>query len=367
MKDTIQKEILESIRKNNYNGIILGATGIGKGKVMIDIIKELDPESILYTCDNTRLRDVTFNAELLKWGGEKFVNKIDKECYQTVYKWENKEYELLLADEADFFITPEYFKFFLNNKFKKILLFTGTMHEDKLKIITKYLPVIHEVKIDEAEERGAVNKMKVYFVNYNLTAIENTKYLSFNESFKKLLGGHNKKLNNHEKFRLKVLQRQRNFFLKSLDSGYHATRQLMKKLYNNHNNKILIFCGLTEEADRICKFSYHGKNDNPELLQKFNNSEIRVLSVVDKIDRGENLNGVNCIIFHSPTRSKTKIMQRTGRGRRLDKDQITHCFFMIPFYKNRLGLIKPTVVNDYVLNAGEDLDLTNAKTINLDI
>ena len=366
MKDIIQGEVLDSIIKNGYNGVVLGATGIGKAKIMVDVLKLLKPETTLYGCDNTELRDKTFLDEMLKWDGEEYIDKVDRQCYQTIYKWKDKEYDLFLADEADFFITPKYFEVLKNNKFKHILLFTGTMTDEKRNIISNYLSIIHEVKIAEAEERGAVNKIKVYFVNYNLTAIENAQYLSFNEQFKKLLSG-NRRLNNQEKFRLKVIQRQRNLFFRRLNSSHFATRELLKKLYNNHKNKILIFCGLTEEADRICRYSYHGKSTDPTLLEKFNNWEIRVLSVVDKIDRGVNLNEVNCIIFKSPSKSKTKIGQRSGRARRLQKDKISHCFFMIPYYKTRRGELKPTIIHDYVWTGASDLDLGNATILNINI
>ena len=164
-----------------------------------------------------------------------------------------------------------------------------------------------------------------------------------------------------------MIQGQRKLFLQSLNSCREATRQVMKRLYNDHNNKILIFCGTTEQADRVCKFSFHGKNEKLNFLEKFNNNEIRVLSVVSKIDRGLNIDSVNNIIFESPTKSKTKTMQRSGRARRLDVDMITNCFFMIPYYRDRINNLKPTVVMDYVLQSAEDLDLENAKILNIKI
>ena len=364
-KDKIQSEIKTSIRNNKYNGCILAGTGIGKGKIMVDIIKELKPLSILYICDNTILRDETFKNEVIKWGAEEFLDRIDMQCYQTTYKWKDKRYDLLLMDEADFGISPQYIKVLKNNTFTNKLLFTGTMTEDKLRIVKSYVPIIHELKITEAEQRSAVNKINVTYVNYELTALENARYLSFNEQFKKILN--NQILTKYDKIRLKMIQGQRKLFLQSLNSCKEATRQLMKKLYNDHNNKILIFCGMTEQADKVCKFSFHGKNEKLNWLEKFNNNEIRVLSVVSKIDRGLNIDSVNNIIFESPTKSKTKTMQRSGRARRLDVDMVTNCFFMIPYYRDRINNLKPTVVMDYVLESAEDLDLANANILNIKV
>lgn len=365
-KDKLKKEALEIIQKHNYNGVVIMPTGSGKGAIMIEIIKQLNPKTILYTCDNKLLRDETFKAEVIKWGAEEYLNRITMTCYQTAHRWKKKHFDLLLADEGDVMTSEKYINLLANNTFENILVFTGTLKEDRQKILEQFVPVIHTVSIKEAEEVGAVNKANIFFVNYQLTALENNKYLSFNRRFKEILNKEN--LTTHDKFKLKQIQLGRKLFLENLNSSKEATRYLLKKLYNNHNNKILIFCGSTEQADRVCRWSYHGKNENSDFLNKFNDGEIRVLSVVGKIDRGVNLkNRVNNVIWESPKRSKTRLMQQGGRARRLNEDDYTNMYFMIPYFRSSNGLIKPTVVLDYVLESGNELDLNNAKTIEIKI
>jgi superfamily II DNA or RNA helicase len=365
-KAELQKEALRIIEQNDYNGIVIMGTGTGKGKVMVDIIKKLNPKTILYTCDNKLLRDITFKEEVIKWGGEEFLDRITMKCYQTTHKWKDKHFELLLADEGDVMSSEKHINTLKNNKFDKILIFTGTLRDDRREILEEYVPLIHHVTISEAEEIGAVNKANVHYVTYQLTALENNRYLGFNKRFKEILD--KKELTNHDKFKLKQIQLGRKLFLQNLNSGRLATRELLKKLYSNHDNRILVFCGSTEQADKICRWSYHGKNEGLDYLNKFDANEIRVLSVVGKIDRGVNLkNRVNTVVFESPERSKTKIMQRSGRARRLETDEYTNIYFMIPYYRSTIGLIKPTIIWDYVLESGAELDLANAKTIEIKI
>jgi len=361
----IQNEILESVKQNNYNGCVIAPTGTGKAYIMVQIIKLLDPKTILYTCDNKILRDKTFREEVIKWGAEKYLDRMEMQCYQTTHKWKDKHFDLLLADEADFCVSPKYINLIKNNTFTNKVLFTGTLSDDKRRILKKYVPIVHEVEIAEVEDRKALNKANVIFVNYELTAIENARYLGFNESFKKILN--KPEMGWMDKMRLKQIQQARSIFLKSLGSSKEATRTLLKRLYADHNNKILIFCGLTEQADSVCRWSYHGKNEGLEYLDKFNKGEIRVLSVVAKIDRGLNINGINTVIFEAPTRSKTKTMQQSGRSRRLGVDEVTNLYFMIPYYKDRRGVVRPTVVQDYVFESGQDLNLETAKIINISI
>jgi superfamily II DNA or RNA helicase len=67
-KDLLLQEGLSALQKANYEGIILLPTGVGKGRLMVEAAKLLNPKSILYLCESTVSRDVTFKDELRKMG-----------------------------------------------------------------------------------------------------------------------------------------------------------------------------------------------------------------------------------------------------------------------------------------------------------
>jgi len=363
-KDKIQNEVIDVIVKNNFNGFVRLPTGTGKGKIMCEILKILNPSSVLYCCDNKDLRDKTFKEELIKWGCEDFIPRIEMQCYQTAYKFVGREDVLLLADEADVATSPEYSKVFFNNHFKHKLLFSGSLADDRRAVIKKAVPIIYEMFIDEAEDKNILNKASITHVNYLLNPEENKKYLGYNNAFKKILGGKTK-LSKHEQFKLKQIQLGRKHFLSGLKTSVDACRKLLKELYTKDNKiKILIFCNSKEEADSVSKYSYYSGNEHLDNLNKFDNNEIPVLSVVAKIDRGLNISGVNHIIFKSPSRSKTKLQQRSGRGRRLHIDDTVHLFFLIPYFKNLRGDITPTVIKAYVDESCSDLNTEKIKNIN---
>lgn len=362
-REKIQEEVLISLEKNDYNGTVLALTGIGKGKIMVDVIKRLKPNSILYLCDNKDLRDKTFRVEMEKWGASEYIEKTEFVCYQTARKWEGREFDLLLADEIDFAVTPSYIKSITNNKFRFKICMSGTLSDDKRRRLNKIVPIIHEIGIQEAEDRRAINRSQVYFVPFNLSKKESDRYLFFNRKFKEILDKGN--LTAHDKFKLKSLQLARKHFFSDLESLSTATRKLLGILYKDKNRKTLVFCGTTKQADTICRWSYHSKNESENYLEQFNNDLISVLAVVSKIDRGVNLKGVNTTVYASPTRSKTKTMQRGGRSRRLPVEQVADLFFMVPYYFDNSGARKPTVVYNYILESGEELDIKNAKTFNL--
>lgn len=356
-KDLLQQEVLSVIEQNNYNGFVLIPTGVGKGKIMIDCVKKLNPKTVLYLSNSVLLRDEMFKEELRKWGCEDLITIIDFECYQTVHRWEGNEYDLVLADEADFALTDEYIKVFLNNTFKHTLMFSGSLSEEKKKLLKNICPIIHEVDIKEAVSSEIVNKASVTFVNFKLFPEENKKYLSFSSKFSKILNT-KKKLTPKENYSLEVLARQRKLFLGELVSSSVYCRKLLKKIYNP-TDKYLIFAKSKVQADRLCKYSYYGGNEHLENLEKFNDGKIPALSVVSKIDRGINLTRVNNLIFDAVDKSDSSFKQKSGRGRRLNVDEILNMFFLIPYYTTRYNDLKPTIIGQYAENHTNTLGLSS--------
>ena len=361
-KDKLQEEAYLKLRENNYNGIVLMSTGTGKSNIIIRCLRDLkDEETIVYGCDNRQLRDESFPAELKKWGMEEMIDKIDRKCYQSLYKIKGQHFNVFFADEFDVLITPKYIQFLQNNTFDHIIALSATLEDEKRKIIKEYLPVVFERKLSEIEGKGIINEADFYFLNYMLTPTENRKYLSYNEAFKRELQG-----DRRNSFKLESIQRNRKLFLSGLESSANICRQLSKKLYSQEENKILIFCGLSSQADKVSKFSFHSHNEKENTnLKDFDEGKIRILSVVSKLDRGININGVNTVIFEAPGESKTKVSQKSGRSRRLDVNDKTSIYFLIPFYKDRLGNVKPTIVQKWVINSTVDMDISNGKIYQL--
>lgn len=356
----LQEQALKALEQSNFRGWALMPTGSGKTVVIINCLKYLQPKSVVYFCDNTRLRDVDFPNELIKWDAEEWIDKVQRVCYQTAYKWHGRKFDLGIFDEGDYFLSPEYIKTYYNNTFKHIILVSATLSDEKRKLAEEIAPIVFEKNIAEIVDAKIVNGEQIYFVNYELTPHENIKYLSYNEVFKRLLNEFKPNT-----FKLQQVQLARKHFLAGLLSTRHACGKLLKKLYyENDKNKILVFCELTEQADKITKYTYHAKNADKDNLSKFINGETRVLGVVGKIDRGVNIEGINNVIFASPSRSKTKLLQRSGRSRRLDVDDIVHLFFLIPYYKDRRGDIKPTIVESWVYQTLKDFNLEHCKIIN---
>lgn len=366
-----QEQCKNAIRSANYKGAAIATVGFGKGKVMIDIaielIKKYNITRILYLCDNTRLRDskeLGFPEQLKQWGNPELKKRVQLECYQTAYKFKDREYDLVLADEADFAMSPEYCKVFFNNKFRFKVLVTGTLSPTKKKLLTSIAPIVFKFTTVDAENKGIINKTNYFIYNYKMTESESESYVKWTARIRKAIAA-------------EVAPNQKNYLLGrrkeilyNLESSHTHVRKIMDWLWKrNKQTRLIIFCERTNQADRVCKYSYHGKNEDDDNLNKFQNGEISGLAVVGKIKRGINLKNANTAIFESLTgTSTTEFEQRNGRMKRLKSNELAMVIFMVPWYntlddEDGASIWKPTVVDDWVVKA--TANLTNIKFINL--
>lgn len=356
----IQSEAGQALQQSGDNGIVILPTGTGKSRVAVQRLIELAaryPEgTIIYTCDNLRLRDVDFPAELIKWGGGHLMGRIRRECYAAAYRISGEHFDIWLADEFDYMLTPEYVKFFANNTFNHKILFSATLEDYKREWGTYIAPIVYEKETWEIEQAGVINKTLHRLVAYELTPFENDIYLSFHEQFENYFMIPEDKRNPKQFDRI---TRARATFLRNLESSRTICRLLISHLHNNvPGTRALVYSGSSTQLRFIMPWTYYQGNEKEGWLDKFESGEINFLGVIGKIDRGANLNNVNTVIFETITGSATKMIQRSGRGKRLDKDEMLNAYYLIPFYRTLRGNLKETIVANWFDESTKKIDLS---------
>lgn len=372
-RDKLQIEIYKSWVDNDRQGLIIGGTGIGKGRIGImsvdDQLKE-KPSARIMIFAPTHVIINTWKDEFRKWGLEKYIERITFNCYNSSVKFVGEEFDLVIADEFHCALTPVYSKFFLENKINRLLCLTATIDgKEKEKLLSKITKVIYTKPSDAAAEEGLVNEVQHIAIYYDLDERKNIKvanskgglyvsekdnYNLYDKMFKKAKGdlfdlgytslGKNAffLVKNHRipvghkqiLYRYITSMRKRKDILllsdtsarisKFLSSELKREKSEIKKIINIQPEKILIFAELTDQIKKITENCVHSKQSektNKEVIGSFNNGEIDILGSCKSLTMGVNLTGANVAIYDSYFSSKTNAQQRAGRSRRIATDQ----------------------------------------------
>ena len=121
IKDKIQRECLNVWYKKGCSGTLELPTGVGKsrtGVLAAEYIVKLNPNAAILILTPTQLiRDSGWKDEFAKWGHSSiFKDNVEAVCIQTACKYENQNYDLVIADECHNYLgtTEEsiYYSFF---------------------------------------------------------------------------------------------------------------------------------------------------------------------------------------------------------------------------------------------------------------
>jgi superfamily II DNA or RNA helicase len=362
-RKVIQTQAKQAFLNSNKQASLILPTGSGKTKVCIDLLKEINPSTILILVNSTDLRDNNWNNEIHKWNFVGFA--VQLECYQTAYKksWQgNKKWDFIVYDEADFALTEEYQTVFSIPSTYKLAM-TGFITEEKEELLSKYLPIVFRANVEDLQQSSILNKSEFIFVEYPMSTAktlerklktggkfytsENDEYKYWDKQFQqamivktqiekkyRLLHQSFEDKKDHQAAHWKFISAaaKRKKVLHTLQSTIDVTKNLINHIHSKPDNKILIFNTLTEIADHLPN-PFHGKSDVEDKgIEKLNSGEIITLSSVKKITRGTNLVGVNYLIRATYDGSETDFNQSNGRLMRLRVDQVAKYVILLPMY-----------------------------------
>jgi superfamily II DNA or RNA helicase len=363
---TKEQEIVKSkFRVANYRGTYLGATGVGKTKIGVDLIvecmKKNPDEQWLIVVPTENLRDNEWCLEFIRWGYSEYIPKVQIECIQTAYKFINRKFNVVV-DEVHTTITPEYKTFYTNNTIDKLMCFTATIDNvDKLEFINQIAPILHVTDMNKARELDIV--APYYVFNYGLTMGEESqkKYndiMSLYSMYESQLGGpirafgtssyiiksiqpipkeqrteQQKALFNKARMYWAMMNR-RKMFLFNCKEKILATQELLEKFADR---KALIFSETISFAKQIHdslqgqSVIFHSKMsklERKEALKKFDisSNQIRVICSVKALNAGYNVPECSLGICAAGNSKWLDMVQRQGRISR-KQDNKTALFF----------------------------------------
>lgn len=326
----IREKIQEKNKQIWYNngswGTLALATGTGKSKIAIDIVKENpDWKKILLVVPTEKLRDKNWQDEFKKWNCSKDYKRIERICYASMVKYNTSEkFDLIILDEAHN-LTENNSIFFKTNDVERVLGLTATPPEDEVKkqIFKNFCPVISVYSLDEGVNDGIIAPYEIMVIECRLDSED--KYVTAGTKDKPFLTTEQKHYDYLSKQILqlqyakkpeiakwKILERMR--FIYKLKSKTELAKSIIKNVI--HNDKSLIFCGSIAQAEELCDNTFHSKSSD-KALNNFIKGKTNHLSSIRCLNEGINIPFLDSALIVQINSKEKDIVQRIGRIVRL--------------------------------------------------
>ena len=396
-KNEIQEETINAIIQDK-RFVIEYATGTGKSRIAVEFLKRVKPERILLVVAET-LHKNNWRHEFKKWGGLRIFNKVTVECYASLHKYRNTEWDAIIMDEAHHIGTDLKIDILSSIKTEYIICLSATFPKRSLlpilegiygKFIVKTIglqkaidnnllpePTIYTIPLylnsnissETFVEEWGDDRMKVevsadyqsrwvYKKNRNLypnikmtvrcTPYQKYLYLcdQYNYWKKQAKIGKNKIFAANKQMRWGS---ERKLFL-----GLLKTQIVQKLLDKLRDSRYVCFCTNIEQCDTLGgEYSVHSKKDNPDkIVEAFNNHKIDRLFFVLKGIEGMNFNDIEVGIIVQLFGKELKVVQTIGRFMRAEKPEI-----YIFYFKN-------TRDEEYLKSAIAEIDKKYIKELN---
>lgn len=321
-KEVIQGEALE-ILIPCFHGTAAIGTGVGKTLIGLKHIEHhyTDYLKVLVVAPKQSIID-GWREEMEKFSLSHLESHITFSTYLSLDK-QALDYDAVYLDEIHSLLYSH--DEWLKNFKGKIIGFTGTIpdseHSEKSIMIKRYAPVVYTYEIDEAIEDHILNNYEIVIHPLQLDIAKTLKvekgekvwYTSERASYEYWT-------NRIETTTGKALQIARIMRMRAI-MEFPSKEKYALKLFNSIQEKIILFTNTQEQADKLCKYSYHSKNPNSEQnLAEFRDGIINKLSCVLQLNEGVNIPNLReGIIMHSFS-NNVKTSQRIGRLLRLNPD-----------------------------------------------
>jgi len=351
-RDEIQEGALTVALSHKRCGLAI-SMGVGKTLVGLKYISHLQEKNmnqlkVLVVAPKISIFD-TWRSDAEKFNID--ISSCDFITYLSLNKMNPHAYDVVVLDECHSLLNSH--SVFLAMYSGKILGLTGTppRYEESEKgvMVRSYCPIMYRYITDDAVSDNILNDYRiiVHYLplsesnNYRVQAGSKQFWTSERKSYdfwsKRLMDADTKKQE-----QIASVMRMRAMMDFSTKEAY------AKDLLLDIEDKCIVFCNTMEQADRLCKESYHSKNPNSEEnLQLFKTGELKQLSCVLQLNEGVNIPNLRAGVILHAYGNERKSSQRIGRLLRLNPDDTATVHILC---------YKDTVDERWVRNALSDLD-----------
>ena len=340
---------------DKYNKVLVEKSiRSGKTLTILDYIKKNDYKSVLWLVPDATTRDKGLPEEIRKW---KFKLNITAICYNSLNKYSNKHFDLIVLDEVQMLSEARY-QMLTSITYNKLIAMTGTIsnRNEKLDILFHRLGLrlVYSYSTDKAVKNKDVAPYKINVLEMPL----NTSYdlvinykdskgvaKSFKSSEKKSYDNITNRIREATGKRKMMISLERMRFLNTLET---KISYIKKYIAENKDKRILIFVATQEMAEKCSKYYFHG-NSTDKWYNDFQNGKINHLVLVEKGATGhtyKNLDG--CLL--TTINSSNLIQQKIFRTILFRENYTANIDILIS---------KDTIQDEWLAKALENLDQNN--------
>ena len=305
IRDQIQEAALKATDGHKRCGLGL-ATGVGKTLVgLMHLEKHFSPILNVLVVAPKKSIISEWKTQAEKFNKTHLFENTTFTTYLSLNKHDPNDYDFVYLDECHNLLDSH--RTFLEPYRGTVVGLTGTppkhSNSEKGMMVDEFCPIVYTYVTDAAVDANILNDYKIIVHELRLNSrdkevkVETKK----NTFYSTELQNYNYWCNRIDTaFGQGATQMARIMRMKAL-MGYSTKEKYSKLLSESIKSKCIIFANTQDQADRICKYSYHSNNSSSEEnLLKFKNGEISKLSCVLQLSEGVNIpNLKQGIILHA--------------------------------------------------------------------
>ena len=332
-REEIQKEALAISLKYTRVGLAI-SMGVGKTRIAIQHLKQhYDPYIKALVVIPKHSITQSWIDELGKMKLEGMLEHITFTTYLSLNKHSPYDYDIVYLDECHSLL--ESHEPFLSVFKGKILGLTGTppetIYSEKGKLVNIYCPIKYTFTVDQATDSNILNNYNIIVHELELSKVQTVKkssknggfwwtseFLDYDYATKRCQNANTPKQKQFSAImRMKAIM------------NYGTKEEYVKSLSVSLNSKCIIFANTKEQADKLCKYSYHSGNPNSQYnLELFSDGRIDKLSCVLQLSEGVTIPNLKAGIVMHAYGNERKTAQRIGRLLRLNPSETAVCHIL---------------------------------------
>lgn len=284
-RNDIKEEILRVLPLKPH-GRIIAAPRTGKTSIAIELIKKNKPKSILWVTPSADLVQTGVIKEFIRCKAKTYTKRLTTVTYTSLNTIKGF-YECIILDEEQF-VTRNNVQNLIDNslKYDYIITLTGTKAKtfEKNEIYDLLnLKILYELDLNSAVDMGVLSNYVIKVVKIPLSdqllvesGNDKKRFLQTEKKRYEYLDRsvENSRNDFFDNRKFKILNRMRAIY----DSP--SKNKVLKYLSRNLSGRKMYFCSSIKQAEEICKYTYHSKTNNENLL-KFINGDIDEISMVN--------------------------------------------------------------------------------------